>query len=76
MTEERFEDLINLYLDNEISRHELDELKRVIKENLVRRKQFERACQLHQAARKALVGRLAEEGNAAQTRNPLSLIHI
>jgi len=63
MTEERFEDLVNLYLDNEIGRHELEELKRVIKENIARRKQFERACQLHQAARKALVNR--GEGTAS-----------
>jgi len=63
MTEERFEDLVNLYLDNEIGRHELEELKRVIKENIARRKQFERACQLHQAARKALVSR----GDGART---------
>jgi hypothetical protein len=67
MTEERFEDLVNLYLDNEISRHELDELKRLLKENLARRKQFERACQLHQAARKALVSKPSSEGPAAES---------
>ncbi len=55
--DDRFEDLVNLYLDKEIGRQELDELKRAIKDNLVRRQQFERACKLHQAARKALVER-------------------
>ncbi len=54
MTEERLDELINLYLDNEIGRSDLGELKHAIKDNLVRRRKFERACQLHQAARKAL----------------------
>jgi hypothetical protein len=54
MTEQRFDELINLYLDNEIGRSDVGELKHAIKDNLVRRRKFERACQLHQAARKAL----------------------
>jgi len=55
MTEPRFEELINLYLDNEIGRHELGELKHAIRDNVLRRRKFEHACQLHQAARKALI---------------------
>jgi hypothetical protein len=58
--DDRFEDLVNLYLDKEIGRQELDELKRAIKDNLVRRQQFERACKLHQAARKALAERSSQ----------------
>lgn len=57
MTEARFEELVNLYLDNEIGRHDLADLKQVIRENALRRLKFERACQLHQAARKALATR-------------------
>lgn len=60
MTEPRFEELINLYLDNEIGRNELGELKNAMRDNVLRRQKFERACQLHQAARKALTTRGAE----------------
>jgi hypothetical protein len=62
MTEPRFEELINLYLDNEIGRHELGELKYAIRDNVLRRRKFERACQLHQAARKALTERKDDDG--------------
>jgi len=54
MTEERFDELINLYLDNEIGRSDLSEIKHEMQQNLVRRRKFERACELHQAARKVL----------------------
>jgi hypothetical protein len=72
MTEERFDELINLYLDNEIGRSDLGELKHVIKGNLVRRRKFERACQLHQAARKALTSPATSESddNRVPTQRP------
>jgi len=74
MTEPRFEELINLYLDNEIGRHELGELKHAIRDNVLRRQKFERACQLHQAARKALTsqadgGGRDEDGKAGAENN-------
>ncbi len=69
MTEPRFEELINLYLDNEIGRHELGELKHAIRDNVLRRQRFERACQLHQAARKALTDR-ADGAPRANGPNP------
>jgi len=65
MTSERFEELVNLYLDNEIGCHELEELKRVLKENVMLRRQFERSCQVHQAARKALVSRDPAAGSGS-----------
>ena len=68
MTEERFDELINLYLDNEIGRSDLGELKHVIKNNLVRRRKFERACQIHQAARKALTR--PSTGESGESRVP------
>jgi hypothetical protein len=67
MTEERFDDLINLYLDNEISRSDLGELKHAIKDNLVRRRKFEQACHVHQAARKALTSPGASQGSGPRT---------
>jgi len=67
MTEKQFEELTNLYLDNEIGRHELGELKDAIRHNVLRRRKFERACELHQAARKALAARA---GGATTTSDP------
>jgi len=57
MTEQRFDELINLYLDNEIGRHELGDFKQAMQGNILRRRKFERACEVHQAARKALATR-------------------
>lgn len=70
MTEARFEELVNLYLDNEIGRHDLADLKQTIRENALRRMKFERACQLHQAARKALVSH--DEPSGGTDREPQS----
>ncbi len=68
MTEQRFDELINLYLDNEIGRHEVGELKQAMHSNLLRRRKFERACELHQAARKALATKAEQtSGTAAPT---------
>jgi len=59
MTEQRFEELVNLYLDNEIGSLEVGELKHAIRTNVLRKRKFERACELHQAARKALAAKAA-----------------
>jgi hypothetical protein len=68
MTEQHFEELVNLYLDNEIGPLELGELKRAIRVNVLLRRKFERACELHQAARKALASR-AQGGAGAAASN-------
>jgi hypothetical protein len=70
MTEQRFDELINLYLDNEIGRSDLGELKHAIKDNLLRRRKFERSCELHQAARKALTAPTAGEKNDVRQPAP------
>lgn len=67
MTENQFDELTNLYLDNEIGRRELEQLKDAIRQNVLRRRKFEHACEIHQAARKALAAR-ADAG--APARNP------
>jgi hypothetical protein len=69
MTEQHFEELVNLYLDNEIGTLELGELKRAIRVNVLLRRKFERACELHQAARKALATR-AENSVAGAEESP------
>lgn len=77
MTDGRFERLLNLYLDKEIGPKELSELKREIAYNLVRKQRFERACRMHAASRKALIGQsskshvntfLKKEVNVVQTQ--------
>jgi hypothetical protein len=60
MTEKQFDDLTNLYLDHEIGRQDLRELKEAIHHNVLRRRKFERACEIHQAARKALLSQAGE----------------
>lgn len=62
MTDGRFEKLVNLYLDKEISPSELSDLKAEIAHNLVRKQRFERMCRVHAASRKALISHSASSG--------------
>ncbi|WOO42558.1 hypothetical protein [Rubellicoccus peritrichatus] len=62
MTDGRFEKLVNLYLDKEISPKELSDLKAEIAHNLVRRQKFERLCRVHAASRKALISSSSKSG--------------
>jgi len=54
MTEEKFTELVNLYLDKEISDSELAELKAELAANAERKAEFRERCRLHQAMRLAL----------------------
>lgn len=54
MTEEKFTELVNLYLDKEISESGLVHLKAELSANAPRRAEFRERCQLHQAMRLAL----------------------
>lgn len=54
MTEEKFTELINLYLDKEISQKELTDLKAELARDSNRKAEFSERCRLHQAMRMAL----------------------
>lgn len=49
MTEDVFEDLVNLYLDKEITSAQLDILQKELERNPRRRRVFQSYCRLHQA---------------------------
>lgn len=54
MTEEKFTELVNLYLDKEISERGLAELKVELEESVERKAEFAERCRLHQAMRLAM----------------------
>lgn len=54
MREEKFTELVNLYLDKEISDRGLAELKAELAHNAERKAEFAERCRLHQAMRLAL----------------------
>lgn len=54
MTEKKFTELVNLYLDKEISESGLSELKSELAENAIRKAEFQERCRLHQAMRLAM----------------------
>lgn len=54
MTEEKFTELVNLYLDKEISERGLAELKAELATNADRKAEFAERCRLHQAMRLAM----------------------
>lgn len=73
MTEERFSELVNLYLDEEISAGELELLKDEIAADTERKQAFAERCRLHQAMRLALSPersrrRAPSSGSAAPVR--------
>lgn len=74
MTDNRFEKLVNLYLDKEISPEELSDLKAEIAHNLVRRKTFERLCRVHSASRKALIDHSTNSGISKFLREDISVV--
>ncbi len=54
MTDEKFSELVNLYLDKEISTVDLNLLKKELSDNPSRKADFQGRCRLHQAMRLAL----------------------
>lgn len=54
MTDEKFSELVNLFLDQEISSSELETLKAELAANADRKAEFTERCRLHQAMRLAL----------------------
>lgn len=74
MTDGRFEKLVNLYLDKEISPEELSDLKAEIAHNLVRRQKFERLCRVHSASRKALIDHSSRSGVSKFLKEEVSTV--
>ena len=54
MTEDKFTELVNLYLDNEISEHDLAQLNCELAANADRKDEFAEHCRMHQAMGMAL----------------------
>ncbi|MGB0416509.1 MAG: hypothetical protein ACPGKS_06650 [Coraliomargarita sp.] len=67
MSDERFRELVNLYLDKEISSSEMESLQSEIGRCEARRKDFDIACRLHHAMSCALSSEVA----ANEARSPL-----
>ena len=70
MTEDRFKELVSLFLDNEISPENLAELETEISRNPERRAQFTRSCQIDRAMRMAFD---SAGGGRRRRRLPLSV---
>jgi len=70
MTEDRFTELTNLYLDKEISEKQLVELKAELAVNSQRQAEFQERCRLHQAMRLALDSD-SSQGRRTTSRSPL-----
>ena len=66
MTEEKFTELVNLYLDKEISQTELSDLKAELARNSKRKEEFAERCRLHYAMRMALDPDSAKSGSSGQ----------
>ncbi|MGJ8641368.1 MAG: hypothetical protein ACSHYA_18405 [Opitutaceae bacterium] len=54
MIDEKFSELVNLYLDKEISSEDLEILKAELESNSARKAEFQDRCRLHQAMRLAM----------------------
>ena len=67
MSDERFRELINLYLDKEINSDEMELLQSEISNSETRRQEFDTACRLHFAMSRALSSEVAEN----EARSPL-----
>ena len=73
MTEEKFTELVNLYLDKEISDCGLAELKAELAANAGRKAEFHERCRLHQAMRLALNPQTTKRrSRAKRSRSELS----
>ncbi|MGF1483478.1 MAG: hypothetical protein ACFBZ8_03840 [Opitutales bacterium] len=70
MTQEAFENLVNLYLDGEIESDDCCRLMEEVERNPQRRKQFDDFCRLHSAVQLALFSRnLSEPRQPAEANN-------
>ena len=77
MTEAKFTELVNLYLDKEISENGLAELKAELAASAVRKAEFRERCRLHQAMRLALnSGTRKRRSNSGRSRSSRSSRHI
>ncbi|WPJ94965.1 hypothetical protein SH580_16170 [Coraliomargarita algicola] len=65
MTEEKFTELVNLYLDKEISERGLADLKAELAVNAKRKAAFQERCRLHQAMRLALQPQAAKHRSSS-----------
>lgn len=71
MIEEKFSELVNLYLDKEISAEDLELLKAELADNSERKIEFQERCRLHQAMRLAMSGAssLSNSGGRGSSRS-------
>jgi len=69
MTETKFTELVNLYLDKEISEQGLAELKAELVNNAERKAEFAERCRFHQAMRLALNPAALDSAVAKQRRS-------
>lgn len=67
MTESKFKKLVNLYIDKEISAHELTLLKQAIAASAARRNEFNQFLKIHLAERQALLACSAAPQRAHKT---------
>lgn len=67
MTEEKFSELVNLYLDQEISAEDLASLKAELAVNSERKVEFQEQCRLHQAMRLAMGGASARSSGRSSS---------
>ena len=72
MTEEKFTELVNLYLDKEISERGLAHLKDDLAANADRKKEFAECCRMHQAMRMALKPQSSKRRSQSRRTNSSS----
>lgn len=64
MTDEKFRELVNLYLDKEIDSAEMELLQATISSDAARQREFDTSCRLHYAMRSALETEVASNEKA------------
>lgn len=64
MTDEKFRELVNLYLDKEINSEEMELLQATISSDAARQREFDTSCRLHHAMRSALETEVASNEKA------------
>lgn len=72
MTEEKFTELVNLYLDKEISAEDLERMKAEISANSERKRVFVDRCRLHKAMRMALEPDHSRSGGSSSSWSSVS----
>ncbi len=65
MTDEKFRELVNLYLDKEINSEEMELLQATISSDAARQREFDTSCRLHHAMRSALECEVAANEKAS-----------